>query len=100
MEKLYVSLAVTAALLQVSHGAEAKKGTKWFEEMQIGPAWSNTFGDYLKGEKRTAALKGVLLDLGEGNKALFDTETLRLVTAYNGGIEWGGTPWTGAHGPL
>ena len=100
MQKLYASLAVTAALLPATHAAEAKKGTKWYEEMQIGPAWSNTFGDYLKGGKRTAALKGVLLDLGDNNRALFDTETLRLVTAFNGGIEWGGTPWTGAHGPL
>lgn len=100
MQKLYATLALTAALLPVTHAAEAKKGTKWYEEMQIGPAWSNTFGDYLKGEKRTAALKGILLDLGDGNRALFDTETLRLVTVFNGGIEWGGTPWTGAHGPL
>jgi hypothetical protein len=100
MHKLYATLALSAALLPVAHAAEAKKGSKWYEEMQIGPAWSNTFGDYLKGEKRTAALKGILLDLGDGNRALFDTETLRLVTAYNGGIEWGGTAWTGAHGAL
>jgi hypothetical protein len=68
--------------------------------MQIGPAWSDTFGDYLDGQKRTAALKGILLDLGGNDRALFDTETLRLVTAYQGEIEWGGTPWTGKHGTV
>ena len=115
MQKLTASLAVMAALAQSAHCQEpakpaapakpaepAKKADakKWYLEMQIGPAWSNTFSDYLKGEKRTAALKGILLDLGDNNKALFDTETLRLATAYTGEIEWGGTPWTGAHGPL
>ncbi len=73
---------------------------QWYEEMQIGPAWSNTFQDQFQGEGRTAALKGVLLDLGDDYKALFDTETVRLVTVYKGGLEWGGTPWTGAHGKL
>jgi hypothetical protein len=73
---------------------------QWYEEMKIGPAWSHTFEDHFQGEKRIAALKGILMDLGNDRKALFDTETLRLVTAYDGGIHWGGTPWTGAHGPL
>jgi hypothetical protein len=76
------------------------QSAEWYEEMKIGPAWSNTFEDSYQGTKRIAALKGVLLDLGEGQRALFDTETLRLVTAYSGGVNWGGTPWTGAHGPL
>lgn len=73
---------------------------KWFHKMDIGPAWMNTFGDYFQGEKRVGAIKGISLDLGDGWRALFDTETLRLVTVYKGGIEWGGTPWSGAHGPL
>jgi len=115
MQKLTASIVITAALAQAAHSAEPNK--KWFEEMKIGPAWSNTFCDEFKVEKdnkvekfevgrkgemgrRTAALKGILLDLGEENHALFDTETLRLVTAYQGGINWGGTPWTGAHGVL
>ena len=72
----------------------------WYEEMQIGPAWSNTFAGTFDGQEKTAAVKGVLVDLGDGSRALFDTETLRVVTAYKGGVHWGGTPWTGAHGPL
>ena len=68
--------------------------------MKIGPAWSNTFKDKFQGAQRVAAKKGILLDLGEDYHALFDTETLRLVTAYDGKWKWGGTPWTGQHGVL
>ncbi len=66
--------------------------------MKLGPAWSNTFEDTYNEKKRVAAIKGILLDLGDNHRALFDTETLRLVTAYTGAVEWGGTPWTGEHG--
>ncbi len=111
MQNLYASLAVLAALAPLSPAQEPakpaapaapakKEAAKWYEEMQIGPAWSNTFGGYYKGEKRTAALKGILLDLGEDTKVLFDTETLSVVSGYKGGVEWGGTPWTGKHGQL
>lgn len=89
---LLCSLLATAPL---AHAA------KWFEEMQIGPAWSNTFEDTFQGQKRVAAIKGVLIDLGDRKAhALFDTETLQLVTAYEGFIHWGATPWTGEHGKL
>ena len=84
-------LAATTALVQ---------SAEWYQEMKIGPAWSNTFEDSFQGSKRVAALKGILLDLGDGHHALFDTETLRLVSAYKGDWKWGGTPWTGQHGPL
>jgi hypothetical protein len=73
----------------------------WFDEMQFGPAWSNTFGEGAKGQQSTAALKGILVDLGgRKHSALYDTETLRWVSGYAGFVEWGGTPWTGAHGAL
>lgn len=72
----------------------------WYEEMKIGPAWSNTFEDQNDGNRRFAALKGILLDLGENHKSLFDTETLRMVSLYKGGVNWAGTPWTGKHGPV
>lgn len=73
---------------------------EWYEEMQIGPAWSNTFDTNLNGQKKLGAVKGVLVDLGDGNHALFDTETLRVVSAYKGFVHWGGTPWTGGHGQV
>ncbi len=91
MQRIAACIAATAAFAQAA---------EWYEEMEIGPAWSNTFEDTFDGAKRVAALKGILLDLGDGHKALFDTETVRLVTAYEGGFNWGGTPWTGAHGQL
>jgi hypothetical protein len=78
-----------------SHSAE------WYEKMDIGPAWSNTFAHAANGQPSTAALKGILIDLGERKAhALYDTETLRWVTAYQGFVKWNGTPWTGSHGGL
>lgn len=91
MLRYLACFAATTAMVQ---------SAEWYEEMKIGPAWSNTFEDTFQGTKRVAALKGILLDLGEEHHALFDTETLRLVTAYKGKWKWGGTPWTGQHGPL
>jgi len=91
MQRIAACFVATTAIL---HSAQ------WFEEMEIGPAWSSTFEDTFQGSSRVAAIKGLLIDLGEGHKALFDTETLRLVTSYAGELDWGGTPWTGAHGKL
>lgn len=99
MHKAFFSLLSLAALsTQIS--AQNKPKDKWFEKMDIGPAWMNTFGDYQGNEKRVGALKGISIDMGEGWRALFDTETLQLVRVSQETIEWGGTPWTGAHGSL
>jgi len=73
---------------------------EWYQEMQIGPAWSNTFAATIDGKEVPAAVKGILVDLGGGIHALFDTETLRVVSIYKGFVHWGGTPWTGDHGKL
>jgi hypothetical protein len=95
---LMTKTATFCALLSISLPVRA---AQWFEEMQFGPAWSNTFVDQYKGQRRAAALKGILVDLGERkNCAVYDTETLRWVTAYSGFVKWGGTPWTGQHGNL
>lgn len=83
-------------LVAASMSAQQKKPI----EMIIGPAWMQTFGDMYDGKPRVAAIKGLSVDLGEQWRALYDTETLRLVTVYKGEIKWGGTPWTGAHGSL
>ncbi|MFK7850741.1 MAG: DUF6797 domain-containing protein [Akkermansiaceae bacterium] len=95
MKNLTLLSALAALLVQP---VSAK--SKWFEEMEIGPFWMNTFGHYMEGKKRVDAIKGFSIDLGDNWRALYDTETLRLVTVYNGGIEWGGTPWTGQHGKI
>ncbi len=80
--------------------APVASAAQWYEEMQVGPARSDTFEDQFHGETRVGALKGILVNLGDGYKVLFDTETLRVATAYKGEFKWGGTPWTGEHGPL
>ncbi|OYV03919.1 MAG: hypothetical protein CFE26_19635, partial [Verrucomicrobiales bacterium VVV1] len=95
MSRKKLTLALLVASLTSANAA------KWFEEMTIGPVWSNTFEDNFQGQKRVAALKGMLIELGDGkSRALFDTETLRIVSAYGGSINWAGTPWTGQHGQL
>ena len=93
MRTIIPSLLLASALPALSQD-------KWYEQMQIGPAWSNTFDATIKGQKAVGAVKGILVDLGGGDHALFDTETLRLVSAYKGFVHWGGTPWTGQHGQL
>jgi len=91
-----VSLLSAAAIT-----APTTFAAEWYEQMQLGPAWNYTFGATINGKKdEIAALKGVLVDMGDNNRALFDTETLRVVTAYKGNVHWAGTPWTGAHGSL
>jgi hypothetical protein len=92
MRNLIASLLLTASVTAAK--------AEWYDQMQIGPAWSNSFGATINGEKKPAAVKGILVDLGNGNHALFDTETLRVSTAYKGYVHWAGTPWTGAHGTL
>jgi len=93
MNNSLTGLFIAAILPLPLHGQE-----KWYEKMDIGPAWMNTFGDYFQGKKRVGAIKGLSVDLGDGWRALYNTETLSLVSVSKGGLEWGGTPWSGAHG--
>lgn len=95
---MHINIAAVLACTLFSQTLTAKD--TWYEKMDIGPAWMNTFDDYFEGKKRGGTLKGISIDLGEGWRGLFDTESLKLVSVYQGSIEWGGTPWTGAHGPL
>ncbi|WP_052572771.1 DUF6797 domain-containing protein [Haloferula sp. BvORR071] len=90
---------VSLALLTAAPSAFGQE-KDWYKNMQIGPAWSDTFAGTLGGKEGPVAVKGILVDIGEGNRVLFDTETLRVVSAYHGDIKWGGTPWTGEHGKL
>lgn len=74
----------------------------WYEKMDMGPAWANIFEDHYQGNKRLATLKGITLDLSpaESIKSLFDTETLRMSSAFQGKVISNGTPWTGKHGGI
>ncbi|MEO7098773.1 MAG: DUF6797 domain-containing protein [Luteolibacter sp.] len=91
---MFRHLIFVAAITPMVHA------TQWYEEMKVGPARSDTFEDQFQGQTRVDALKGILVDLGDNYKVLFDTETLRMGMAYQGDFKWGGTPWTGEHGPL
>ncbi len=93
--KLHLMRYRFLCLFLLTNSLQAKP---WYEEMKMGPAWADTFQAMQGGEKHIAAIKGLLIDLGSGYHALFDTETLSLVTAYEGAWQWGGTPWTGQHG--
>jgi hypothetical protein len=99
MHRSIFPLLVFGLLLQTVSAAKKPKDV-WFEKMDIGPAWMNTFDYYFDGKKSAGTLKGISIDLGEGWRGLFDTETLSLISIYQGTIEWGGTPWTGAHGTI
>ncbi|MFM2297067.1 MAG: hypothetical protein RL117_774, partial [Verrucomicrobiota bacterium] len=52
-------------LFLLSVFAPLSHAATWFEEMQIGPSWASTFRDHYRGQERIAALKGLLLDLGD-----------------------------------
>lgn len=99
MRNRILPIVLIFALVQ-SLSAQKKPKDTWYENMDIGPAWMNTFDDYYNGQKRGGTLKGISIDLNEGWRGLFDTETLQLVSVCQGAIEWGGTPWKGEHGSL
>ncbi len=72
----------------------------WHAYVDHGPAFVQTFMDYYERDPRSgAAIKGILLTGEDADRvALFDTETLRLVTATSKGISLDNTPWAGYHG--
>ncbi len=75
---------------------------KWYQKMDLGPAWANMFEDHYQSKSRISTLKGLSLELSRHDslRALFDTETLSMNSAFQGGIYWSGTPWTGSHDGL
>ncbi|WP_267907041.1 3-keto-disaccharide hydrolase [Roseibacillus ishigakijimensis] len=78
------------------------KKEAWHDKADFGPAFIQTYGDYFQGEYRSdAALKGMLIqpDPEQDNLvALFNLETLQLVTATHRGVSLDNTPFGGAHG--
>lgn len=96
---LLLCTAFAAAVQTSSHAQD--DAPEWYEQVDHGPAFVQTWADWYRGDLRSgAAKKGILLFLGEGREvvALFDTETLKLVTATRGGIALDNTPWKAKHG--
>lgn len=83
-----------------SYFARLSPDAKWYDKMDTGPAFYQTFGDFLNGKYRSEALKGVVLRPSPDPNfvALFDTEAGKLVTATDRGLTLLNTPWQGAHG--
>lgn len=98
-DELLASLGITRAIW-TKHQVERTPKARWYEKMDTGPALASVFEDHYAGTSRLAALKGLSLDLSASDsiRCLFDTETLRMSSAFQGGIHWSGTPWTGSHG--
>ena len=79
------------------------KGKDWFRLTDHGPAFFQTFADFYKGKERPeSAIKGIALSYSAipGRQALFNTETLALLTATEAGTSLLNTPWAGGHGKV
>ena len=81
-----------------------EKGQKdWYRLADHGPAFFQSFSDYYKGEYRPeSAIKGLALSYSAipSHQALFNLETLSLVTATTAGTSLDNTPWAGGHGQV
>ena len=86
----------------IKRNPNKKKARNWYDNADFGPAFVQTWADFHQGEYRTdAALKGILLrpDPQRPNLvALFNAETLQVVTATNKGVSLDNTPFGGKHG--
>ncbi|MEJ6645598.1 MAG: DUF1080 domain-containing protein [Akkermansiaceae bacterium] len=79
------------------------KGNDWYSLADHGPAFFQTYGDWFKGKERNeSAIKGVLLSYSAipDKVALFNTETLALLSATDQGSHLLNTPWAGSHGQV
>lgn len=89
-------------LISGLQATESKKptGKDWYLATNHGPAFFQTFGDYYEGElRKTNAIKGLALSF-TNRTALFNTETLALVSATTDGLTLNNTPWAGGHGQV
>ena len=79
-----------------------KKDKKWYDQADFGPAFIQTWGDFVEKDYRpNAALKGLLYRMDPEQPdlvALFNMETLQWITATEEGVSLDNTPWGGAHG--
>lgn len=90
-------LPAALALFFVVPLAAQDKTKPWYQ-MDYGPCLSTTAEGFTPDN---VALKGRVLRVGDGAGVVFDTELLRVATAFvDGHVELRGTPFDGAHGPI
>lgn len=84
-------------------GKMRKGKPDWYRIADHGPAFFQSFSDWFKGEYRPeSAIKGLALSYSSipTRQALFNCETLALVSASDGGTALHNTPWGGGHGQV
>ena len=90
------------AMTQAPAEPRKEQEAPWYLEADFGPAFIQTWADYYPDTYRPdAALKGILLHPDPENQdlvALFNCETLQLVTATDKGVSLDNTPFAGKHG--
>lgn len=98
--EVFADAGYSRGLLASYHARLSVKDTPWYDKMDMGPAFYQTFGDYYNGKYRSDALKGVVLRPSPNPNfvVLFDTEAGKLVTASDKGLNLKNTPWAAKHG--
>lgn len=101
----YWSLRTPAqpVMLPKRGGGERQGGKDWYRIADHGPAFFQTFADWYQGQLRPeSAIKGIALSYSAipTRQALFNTETLALLSATDQGTALHSTPWAGGHGPV
>ncbi len=94
---------ITAPDMPTQNGGTTKGKPDWHRLADHGPAFFQSFSDWHKGEYRPeSAIKGIALSYSAipTHQALFNLETLSLVTATTKGTALNNTPWGGGHGQV
>jgi len=93
----------TGVMLPKRGGGERQGGKDWYRVADHGPAFFQTFADWYQGKPRPeSAMKGIALSYSAipTRQALFNTETLALLSSTDQGTALHSTPWAGGHGPV
>lgn len=97
LTKYFANADPTKAAKPVQPG---KKGD-WYRIADHGPAFFQTYGDWFKGkERKESAIKGLSVSYSAipYKQALYNLETLGLISATDKGTNLINTPWGGGHG--